>query len=1542
MRRSFKLFVIFTLVLGISMNGLVMPTAQAATSFYVSPTGSDANPGTLASPFRTVQKCANVAQAGDTCYIRGGTYRETVTPANSGTSSLPITYAPYNNESVTISGADIVGGWSVHSGSVYKTTAMNWDLGLGRNQIFVDGVMVNEARWPNMGVAADASHPVLAVVDSGTSTGTTGTVVSGTLQDSALGSGHAGAKINIAIVEGWVMQTGMVTASSAGSLSFDFYKWEDYYGPKLNQPYFLWGKLSLLDAPNETFYDSANSTLYLQTSQNDHPSNHTVEAKKRQYAFDLNGRSHTVINGIHLFAASIRTDASSTNIKIDGINAKYISHGLNIDDFPWQSGINDTGFQLYGSNHTLQNSRISFSSGNGVVLLGTNHLVSNNIIRDVNYAAMDSGAIHTGLTGVSAASSGHQILNNTLYNSGRSVLVHRNATNMKIKYNDIYHGGIQVHDMGLTYTYGTDGGGTELAYNLIHDNVCHGHCVGLYLDNGSHGYIVHHNVVWNAKLAMQMNASNMNNKVYNNTLIGYNKSLDNDFSGDLAGSELKNNIFNKAVEGMPSYVVQQNNIYQGTDPKFVSPLTHNYTLQSTSPAINAGQVLSPYTNGYSGSAPDIGAYEYGLTPWTAGANINLPDTSVPTAPANLMALSRSTSRIDLKWTESTDDMLVKGYKVYRNGVEIGTTSALSYTDQGLSASTVYSYTVKAVDSAAKLSADSNTASATTDAAGLPSPWVRQDIGNVGIASATTYNTATNAISVQAAGNDMWGTADQFSYLYKPLSGDGEMVLRVNALDFTDENARAGIMIRESLSTNAANAIVYMLPQGKVQYTSRMTAGGLTDYAPGLINGFPVWLKLSRTGNVINAYQSENGVNWSLIKTETIPMANNVYIGMAVLSKDPNKLTAATFDNITVSGGSNSNSGSISREYWTGVTGSHVGAIPLNSTPTGTSSLTSLEGPSNWADNYGTRIRGYITPTATGSYTFNVAGDDDSELWLSTDSNPANKVKIASVSGWTNPREWTKYPSQQSTARSLTAGQSYYVEVLHKEGGGGDNIAVGWTGPGISTTTVIAGNFLTPFTGSTDTQAPTAPTNLTSPSKTSTSVNLSWTASTDNVGVTGYEVYNGSTLAGSTSGTTFTASGLTASTTYSFTVKAKDAAGNLSTASNTLSVTTNAAGSITREYWSNLSGYTISDIPLNTAPTGTSTLTSLEGPTNWADNYGTRIRGYITPLTTGSYTFYIAGDDDSELWLSTDSNPANKVKIASVSGWTNPQEWTKYPSQQSSSRSLTAGQDYYIEVLHKENAGGDNVAVGWTGPGIAAITVIPGSYLSPYASGSDTQAPTAPTNLTSPSKTSTSVNLTWTASTDNVGVTGYDVYNGSTLAGSTSGTTFTASGLTASTTYIFTVKAKDAANNISAASSALSVTTNAPTTTIVNDHTTGTGNNQFEYVGTWPASLNPSSYQGDNHYSNGTNHYYQVDFHGTQIKLYSEKYNNMGVIAVSIDGGPETTVDLYSTTRLHNTLVYTSPVLASGQHTLKVRVTGTKHNSATNTYHVADRVDIIHQ
>ncbi|MHA6249945.1 Ig-like domain-containing protein, partial [Pontibacter sp. CAU 1760] len=155
-------------------------------------------------------------------------------------------------------------------------------------------------------------------------------------------------------------------------------------------------------------------------------------------------------------------------------------------------------------------------------------------------------------------------------------------------------------------------------------------------------------------------------------------------------------------------------------------------------------------------------------------------------------------------------------------------------------------------------------------------------------------------------------------------------------------------------------------------------------------------------------------------------------------------------------------GSITREFWAGVHSSDLSKIPTASTPGSQTTLSLFEAPSNVGDNYGQRIRGYVTAPVSGQYTFWIASDDKAELYLSTSEEAGAKRRIAFVESWTNSREWDKHASQQSARVSLEAGKRYYIEALHLEGGGGDNLAVGWQLPNGTMERPIAGNRLSPM------------------------------------------------------------------------------------------------------------------------------------------------------------------------------------------------------------------------------------------------------------------------------------------------------------------------------------------------------------------------------------------------------------------------------------------------------------------------------------------------
>jgi PKD repeat protein/glucose/arabinose dehydrogenase len=157
------------------------------------------------------------------------------------------------------------------------------------------------------------------------------------------------------------------------------------------------------------------------------------------------------------------------------------------------------------------------------------------------------------------------------------------------------------------------------------------------------------------------------------------------------------------------------------------------------------------------------------------------------------------------------------------------------------------------------------------------------------------------------------------------------------------------------------------------------------------------------------------------------------------------------------------SGSILREYFANVAGVSVADL-INSpnypgNPTSVTYPNSLQGPVNQANTYGARMRGYIIAPQNGNYVFTVAADDNAVVYLSPNSDPQFKQVICNVPGWTDPGQFDKYPVQTSASIYLVAGAYYYVEVLHKEGSGGDHAALWWQTPSNGTRVVVPGSVL---------------------------------------------------------------------------------------------------------------------------------------------------------------------------------------------------------------------------------------------------------------------------------------------------------------------------------------------------------------------------------------------------------------------------------------------------------------------------------------------------
>ncbi|HUK36940.1 MAG TPA: hypothetical protein VLV86_23660, partial [Vicinamibacterales bacterium] len=179
---------------------------------------------------------------------------------------------------------------------------------------------------------------------------------------------------------------------------------------------------------------------------------------------------------------------------------------------------------------------------------------------------------------------------------------------------------------------------------------------------------------------------------------------------------------------------------------------------------------------------------------------------------------------------------------------------------------------------------------------LPSPWTAADVGNVGTAGVSSYS--NGEFYVAGAGSDIWGNADAFQFVSQPLAGDGSIVAQLDGLDLAlSPFAKAGVMIRQSMSADSAHVLLDVKPDGGVELLTRSAAGGATTFVAGAtVTGRP-WLRLTRSGSAVTAALSPDGSTWTTVGSATL--GGNALIGLAVTSHSTAYLDQAQFEQVTV-------------------------------------------------------------------------------------------------------------------------------------------------------------------------------------------------------------------------------------------------------------------------------------------------------------------------------------------------------------------------------------------------------------------------------------------------------------------------------------------------------------------------------------------------------------------------------------------------------------------------------------------------------------------
>jgi hypothetical protein len=280
-----------------------------------------------------------------------------------------------------------------------------------------------------------------------------------------------------------------------------------------------------------------------------------------------------------------------------------------------------------------------------------------------------------------------------------------------------------------------------------------------------------------------------------------------------------------------------------------------------------------------------------------------------------------------------------------------------------------------VVSVAPLMNDSNPVYFEVTAQALPTGWLDQDVGAAGVPGSATFS--NGVFTVQGSGTDIWGTADGFHFVYQPLSGDGTITARVVSLQPGYCCEKAGVMIRETMSPEAADA--YMAYQaGAAIFIDRPGDGGSNGQAGITGAGLPYWVQVVRSGNTFTAYGSLDGVNWVQVGgSQTITMAETVYVGLAVTDNYNSALATATFDNVSVNGVMASLEDVLPFLYAYSIGGRSQSGVPSGSTTVMDSAVgptTGVLAPMTWSLFAGDLFPESATTEPLGRFLYALPGD----------------------------------------------------------------------------------------------------------------------------------------------------------------------------------------------------------------------------------------------------------------------------------------------------------------------------------------------------------------------------------------------------------------------------------------------------------------------------------------------------------------------------------------------------------------------------------------
>jgi hypothetical protein len=788
--------------------GVLGGEVRAATYYVSASAGDDARTASQAqssvTPWRTLQKAASSMAAGDTCVIAGGTYRETVTPAVNN-----LIFEAADGEVPIISGCDLVTGWTPHTSNVYRAT-----VNTRVRALFANGAHMQLARFPNedgdpFSTSEWAATSALNTSVSGTGTATI-TFTGAAWADNQWVGGRYWGLHGTNFYQG---DQGRITASTADTITITDLNGtlqnglDEFEGAGVG---YIINQLAALDAPTEWHWVS--NTLYYYAAGGVNPGAQSVEARVRLWGFDLSGRTGITLKGLRFFASSVLIEGGNSNT-IDtcaflyhspwGDHREPFTNAGERGQYEYGSKEDGTaGVFVCGSQNTIQNSYFAHAWGLGVHFReGSANVVDNCLFEDINWLGKQNGAA------VFINGPDHVVRNSTVRRCAAMGICASQIVNSLVRRpliwgNDISETGLMLIDGGQSAVYINNHnaasvdrtlGGGRIAYNRIgRVNIAreNNKGFGLYMDDGTHGVTIDHNVIYAGAGVRWPIFSNgaghqiIDFNVYNNTIWDYRdatnaggfvSSLAINGTGNRVSVRASNNLAQRLayreINGPQGDATLAANLSNVLAAEFVSVNARDFRLVAGSPAIDAGVVIPGITDGYAGSAPDIGAFESGVTPWTAGSTLTGDPTgmngSSPTAPSGLVASLEPDGRsVRLTWTDNANNETEFRLERSANGdayqqITILAANVTTYLDATLPADVTYTYRVRAGNafgsSLYSLTAAVRVPGSTTTSEHTPvaDAWVRSD-------QTTVNNGSGQTLLVQQSGSRVFESYLRFT------------------------------------------------------------------------------------------------------------------------------------------------------------------------------------------------------------------------------------------------------------------------------------------------------------------------------------------------------------------------------------------------------------------------------------------------------------------------------------------------------------------------------------------------------------------------------------------------------------------------------------------------------------------------------------------------------------------------------------------------------------------------------------------------------------